>query len=145
MVHSCYEITALNFYLSNASRCVRDPHIIITVLPWVTLWNSKYTYSTYYKILEFISFIYARKYGGINSNMHGTDVLRISLNIPGIVLNVIWETNWINFFRNRWLRVCWIRFVLICLGTVLILSAANKTMTMIYWEIKIQIRISKAK
>lgn len=59
-----------------------------------------YTCSTYY-ILEFVSFIYAEKYGGINSNMHGTDVLRISLNIPGIVLNVSWETNWIHFFRNR--------------------------------------------
>lgn len=101
MVHSCYEITALNFYLSNAPRCVRVQHIIIT--EWCRGRHYKFRNihtSTYYNSLEFISFIYAKKYGGINSNMHGSDVLRISLNIPGIVLNVIWETNWIHFFSE---------------------------------------------
>lgn len=58
--------------------------------------------------------------------MHGTDVLRISLNISGIVLNVSWETNWILFSepmaQSMLNPVC-----LDSLGTVLILSAANKT------------------
>lgn len=58
MVHSCYEITALNFYLSNGSRCVRVPHTVIT--EWCRGRHYKFRnihISSYCNILEVISFI----------------------------------------------------------------------------------------